>query len=162
MQIQNPSAGMIIREEAGLTLAEGFPNELSRSVIPTMDMTPSFHRKTDLIKSATRTTTGSGTVHSTHAVAETYITGIFLSLVKDVSADTASNDPFVLTAVINGVSTNLARVGVLTLTAQNQSIYIKFANPILVDKGTNMTITGAAFTAGSVAKSGTIYGYEVQ
>ncbi len=161
MQIQNPRATEVIREEAGLTLSEGFPQTLSSNIIPIIDMTPSFHAVVNIANTASSTTTGAITILNPVNEGDLYITGAHIALVKDAACDMASGR-VTLAATINGVVRSILSIPVLTLTAQQQSLSISFVRPIKVDKGTSVTLLTNSFAAGNLIRSGGIVGYTVQ
>lgn len=146
MQVQNPEATAIIRDQAGLTIAEGFPQNLSSSIVPVMDMTPNFHRLINRVLSAT---SGSSSVSlgTTDANKVSYLQGFSLSMHKDAAMDVATGSCS-LTVSMNGISTVIARIPYITLTAERESIFIALPKPIKLDKNTSITAARGSSTAG--------------
>lgn len=159
MQVQNPQAGEIIRDQAGLTLAEGFPQNLSSSIIPIMDMTPDFHREVPLCGGNSSTGTGAITLLTASNTKKTYITSLTLGIVKDVTCD-AGTSRLAINATIGGVSRNIICIPTLTLTAQSSVIAIEFSKPIQIDKGSLLTVASYSFAAGNCIRSGSVTAYE--
>lgn len=159
MLIQNQDAAQIIRDQAKLTLSEGFPQNLLPNVQPVMDMTPRFHRTITTYASGV-STSGAQTVYTAVTGKRLYIVGVFLGVVKDATNDMATG-AVTVTANVGGSSKTLAAIPVLTLTAQDQNSYVSFERPIVVDRGANVS-TSATFTAGAMRRNVTIYGYELE
>lgn len=160
MQIQNPEVGEIARIQAGLTLSEGFPQNLIPNVQPVLDITPYKHQKTDWIKSGGSSATGGTTIVTTDAVKKTWLTGVYYTLIKDATCDVASNNNHLVSTTINGVSVGLIRNSILTLTAQTINIFVEFPKPILLSKNSTVSIGTLTFTVGSMIRSAVLYGYE--
>ena len=158
VHIQNTDAHNVIRQGAKLSLSEGYPTELQNTCVPVMDMTPNFHRKSNILIGTTQTTTAAFTVHTATADRDTYLTGATASIIKNATADTATG-AVLLTVVQDTITKTIIALAVLTLTAQNQSIAIQFCNPIKIDRGSIVQMTGA-FTAGNLIRSATLVGYE--
>ncbi len=117
------------------------------------------HNKQLRVISADSSASGAMTVFTTTSDLSRgtlYVKGLTLSYVKNVTCDIASGS-IAISATINGVSTKLALLPVLTLNADNASIAVMFDNPVKLDLAT-VTVTGT-FTAGSCVRSYSIYYY---
>jgi len=158
INIQNTDAINAIRNGAKLSISEGFPQQLIRSVQPVMDMTPNFHR-TLQTKQLARTSSGAVTIHTTSATKDTYIFGVGYSMIKNATNDVATGN-LGLTAVIGGATYYLITVAVLTLTAQDISTFYSLKHPIKLDRNTAIALDGT-FTAGNMVRNPIIYYYEV-
>ena len=161
MQIQNENASSIIREEAKLTLAEGWPQVLLPNVVPVMDMTPSFHQLTTIIKDSTTSANTNPTIYTVPAKKVFYLTALKLSYRKDATCD-ASSGQQVITATIDGSTVVICGLASITLTAESESIYQNFQRPIRLKAGSAI-VSGrsGAFTVGALQRSATVYGYEL-
>lgn len=159
MQVQNPQAGEIIREQAGLTLAEGFPQNLSSSIVPVMDMTPDFHIKFYTAAAAVAAT-GSGGVISAKASVKYRIHGFLASFVKDATCDGADGS-ISWTFTQDGVTRTLASFPVITLTAQSNQIGLMFDNPIICDENSAISTASYTFTAGKCRRNIVLYISEI-
>jgi hypothetical protein len=157
MQIQNEEATRIIRDQAKLTLSEGFPQVLLPNVVPVMDMTPRFHKFANVLGSAGQIVTGSLSAFTSHATYETYVTGLCANYSKDATCDIATGSISVI-AVIDGVSKQLARFSVVTLTAERENINITFRPAIKIDKNAAVLINGT-YSLGLMSRNLTVYGY---
>jgi len=107
----------------------------------------------------TRTTSGSGNVTTIPSTKKTYLTNISYEYVKDATCDNADGT-MTVTVNINGTSTALLTVPILTLTAQTQRVNLAFKNPILVDKGAVVSFSSTTFTAGKLSRMCSLYGYQ--
>jgi len=148
----NPS----IVERANRVLASKAGDFLSDEVagpVATIAITP----VTRIIKASGSSTTGTMTIFTTPTDKDFYITGLYLSMIKDVTNDMATGN-VAIALTIDGVTVNPIGIGVLTLTAQSESVAFPFTTPIKVDRGTAITI-GATYTAGSMRRFGSVHGY---
>lgn len=158
MQVQNPEVGEIIRDQAGLTLTEGFPQSLSSSITSVIDITPHFHKVMSSIND-TGTTSGTRTVFTASTSKKTYIVGFHYSYIKDATCDITTGAGIAVRAVSGGATRTLAAFTVLTTTAQSESIFIQLPRPILMDRGGAVSHTGT-YTAGTLVRSLTVHYYE--
>jgi len=158
MNVQNAEPGNIIREQAGLTLVEGYPQNLSNNIQAVMDMTPNFHKK---IKpySASSGVSGSITAYTAVIKRKLEIFGYYLALAKDASCDIATGNVSI-NFTQDGVSKVLVALPVITLTAQQMILSLSFDKPIVCDENTSVTVYGT-YTAGVMRRQVTIYGNEV-
>ena len=161
MLIQNSDVGRIAREQAGLTLAEGYPQNLLSNVQPVLDITPRNHRLIKIINASSQSSTTGGTVLSGNNDVDRFITMIQYHMIKDVTCDTATGTAGVRTN-IDGVGRNIAQINILTTTAQSELVQIDFNRPIKIDRNASITFTQPTFTTGAMARSVTVGYYEVQ
>lgn len=165
MQIQNADATQIIRDQAKLTVAEGFPQNLLTNVQPVMDMTPRFHRNLKFISgsaTASSSSTNIFNVPSDQSV-DTYVVGIVLSFYKDSTCDTATGTITLGMTPENANTTqSIIRLPILTLTQQNETVVMTFERPIKLKKGTTVPITAGTFTVGNFIRTATVLYYDTQ
>ena len=156
MQIQNPEAAQIIRDQAGLTIAEGFPQNLLPNVQPVMDMTPDIQKKSGIFSSS-RATSGASTIRSVPAGKKFYATGAYITYYADASCDCVE---LWIGCVQNGVtSTRLFSAHRVSLVANADTVQISFSRPIPIDAGTSITLN-QSYTVGSLTSRMTVFGYE--
>lgn len=161
MLIQNPDAAQAIRDQAKLTLTEGFPQNLLPNVQPVMDMTPRNHRLVNSFNAATKTTSSSSdTVFTTPTDRDLYITQVIFGFVKDAACDTASGAA-TLRVTSGGQAKTIAALPVLTLTAQDSRVVMNFNPPMKADRNTNCTMVQGTFTAGAFVRVTEVIGYEL-
>ena len=161
MQIQNENASSIIREEAKLTLAEGWPQVLLPNVVPVMDMTPSFHQLTTIIKDSTSSANSNPTVYTVPTKKVFYLTACKLSYQKDAACD-ATTGQQTITATIDGSTIVICGLASITLTAEKDSIFQNFQRPIKLKAGSVITSgRSGSFTVGALQRSATVFGYEL-
>lgn len=157
MQIQNNDATQIIRDQAKLSITEGFPQKLLSNVQPVIDMTPRFHR-TLLSKNASRSTTGSSTIYTAPAKKRVYICGAQISASADATSDCTE---FYIAVQQGGVAAvRILSLMKLTTTAFSDSLSVSFPFPIEIDEGTNITLN-QSFTVGTNTCRCIAYIYEV-
>lgn len=112
-----------------------------------------------IAKSAQRASSGATTLYTTPVDKDFYLIGCYMTMVKDVTCDVASTDGPTLKVNIDGVSSTLLQLATLTLTAQQSQISINFRYPIKCDRNAAITLTGGTFAAGTLVKTGGIFGY---
>ncbi len=136
-----------------------FSSEVPKDVVAVIPVTP-VNR---LVRNVNQPASGALTVFTTDSFRDTYVTDIFVGLIKDAACDTADGQ-FVITAVIDGNTVSLVQLPLLTLTAQNQNVHISLKYPIKLDRNTSVFIANSAFAAGKMRRTATVYGYteEVQ
>ena len=153
MQTQNPLIGQIFRDEAKTTLSEGFPQNISSSIQPVLDISPSLHKYPTDVKTTEPTTSGSTNLAATTSdVKRTFLHGIAISYAKDATCD-AADGQYRARCVINGVSKIIISFPLITLTAQSASMYVQFDRPMLVDKSSALSITQPTFTVGKFLRN---------
>ena len=150
----NPSISERIQRTFGFKAGETLDNNITGpvAVIPIQPVVR-------LVKPSRATSTGSATIFTAASDKDTYLTGVLFSYTKDATCDMSSaSDPGV-TATIDGVATNIIRLGTLTLTAQSEAVYISFPIPLKIDRGTAVQLTSVSYTAGTMTRSVVAYGY---
>lgn len=155
--IYNSDLSKELQIGASLQVSEGIPNQLAEKVVPVMEVNPKLTKTLDIVKYTNTSGTSNATIY-TVPDQEFYLKGAQLSIIKNATSDVATGS-YGLLATINGVSTPILSLALLTLTAQEQSICISFINPIKVDKNTSILLASAASTAGTMVRTGIIYGY---
>jgi len=163
MQIQNVEAAAIIRSQAGLTLAEGFPQNLASTVQPVIDMTPDSHVVADCASvAATASAASNNIVTNADLNRDRYITGVTLSILKDATCDVATG-AVTLSAVLDGDSTSTALLSlpVLTTTAQSDRISLALVRPVKLKKGAAVALGQGTFTAGNFIRHAQVYYYDI-
>lgn len=158
MLIQNPDVGQMLREEAKLTTAE----VASTSITPNVQAVVDVSSKNLPIKAfpISGTTSGILTAYAGKTGYRLLLTGFLFSYAKDATCDIA-NGTMNIAATIDGIAVSIARISVLTLTAQYDSVFVEFNRPLLIDENTNIT-TSSTYTAGTMVRALTLYGREVK
>ena len=131
-------------------------DKFPKSVIPVVDVNPKHARIINLHRESIRTTTGTGTMYTTSAIEDTYLTGFTLTLQADVTCDNTSGAFFV---TIDGAS-RPTRISKLTTTATSMTLSHTFAYPLKLDRNTTITL-GSTFTVGACTMSCMINGFTV-
>jgi len=160
MQVQNPEIGQYIRDAAKITLAEGFPQNISPTIQGIIDLSPKLNKR---LKSASAVGTTSASSNTILAASESekYVTGMMLSFVKDSTCDVASGSISIsLTQEGDASSTTILRLAVLTLTAQERALFVNLPNTIKIKKNTAISISQGTFTVGNFVRCASVYYYE--
>ena len=156
---QNPEIGQIFRDEAKTTLSEGFPQNISSSIQPVLDLTPYFHKGIKIQSGASSTSASSGTIFTTSATKKTYIVGYQYHARKDATCDTASATAGIR-ATIDGKSQFFYIWYQAPLVLQELQSELMFDRPVLVDKNVAIQFAQSTFTVGTFLRSAVIYYYE--
>lgn len=110
------------------------------------------------LKTAFNSATGTGaTILTASSEKETYIVGCALSYVKDA---TSTGTDFRIGCVIDNATSRLISLPGITLTAASLATATSFQEPVLIDKGSAVTINCNTGVANQLYV-GTIYYYEV-
>lgn len=157
VQIQNTDAINAIRDGARLSISEGFPQELGKTCVPVMDMTPDFHNKVNIVRNAANSTSGSATIYTTPTDLKFYLCGLKMFIQEDA---TSNNTATYINITVDGATRTIASIDKLTTTATTHSISLDFNYPILISENTAITLNNS-FTLGSASKSANIWGYTV-
>lgn len=131
-------------------------NEVADYIQPIIKIEP----RCNISEGTGRTVSGTATMFTTPASKDFYLTGLLISYIKDAACDIATG-AIAVTVNIDGTSKTIARLSVLTLTAQSQVVYIPFVKPLKVDKSASISMTGT-FAAGNLQRDWTIHGYTVE
>jgi hypothetical protein len=153
-QITNKDAVKAIFDGARMPLQDT-PSELGKTCVPVMDMTPRFHRISNIVRGGSTTGTNL-TIYTVPTTKEFYLCGAMLSVIKDVLAVSATTR---MLLTVDGVSYRLIEIPGITLTPQDRSISISIVPPIKVDFGSTISITNSSATA-NILSTGNIFGYE--
>jgi len=155
--IQNVNTRNEIMSALGLGIHENPP----QFATPVVDVNPKKFRNINFATALSSTTTGTMTVKTFDSDSKvlSYITGINWGYVKNVTCDIASGN-IVVQVKVGGNTLNLLVAPVLTLTADSFNQVVQFPNPILVDQGSTLSVTGT-FTAGSCVRACVVQGYTV-
>jgi len=152
MQVQNPDVTQIARDQAKLSVAEGFPQNLLPDIRPILDVTPRHHRNVEIL----RATTAAGNLYTVPAKTTFYLTNALISGAKAVGD---SGTAISMTATYNGATVTLLRAISSTLTAYEQTIVGNWQfHPIKFPSGSVITL-GVGGTWG--ASCAQLQGYEV-
>lgn len=115
--------------------------------------------KNGISKVGNRTSSGAGAIYTAINNQDFFITGVIFGLVKDATCDLATSAP-AITATQDGVTINLICIPSLTLTAQNSIVSVDLStHPIKIDRNTAINFSASTFTAGTMIRAATIYGY---
>lgn len=158
--IQNEKAITAIRDNARLSVRDGFPTQLANIVQPVMDMTPDLQQKTTFFLQSSKSNSGTQGLAAPSGEVRVFVTSIFFEIYKDVTCDIATSE-YDLTLKRKGATIKVGGMIIVTLTAEQRSKEFYFQRPIEVDPGSQMSVPGT-FTAGVYKRLMHIHGYTVQ
>ncbi len=130
---------------------ENFSPMVSDFIQPVIQIRPIAN----IVRHQTATTTGTTTIFTTPTDRDFFMTGLFLSVQADATADMGSVD---ISANVDNVNRNLARISHISLTATAREMVRSFATPIKIDRGVSITCT-KSFSVGSASFSMGIEGF---
>lgn len=133
------------------------PNILSNQVVPVMEVNPKLLRRINYARDGTSTNSTGGTLVTTPADKDLFITSIILSFSKDATATSLFSG---VTCIINGLTVSMIKIATLTLTAERGEIAIDFNSPIKPDRNTAIRTVNST-NAANVVCCATILGYTV-
>jgi len=154
VQIQNTDAIKLIRDNARLSISEGFPQDLGKTVVPVMDMTPNLQRFVNFLRNTVKTTTGTSTIFT--LLEKTLLYGVYMNLTADGANDGVSA-AITVTMAGEGIGRTVLQLQKQMLTAGTVQQYVSFPVPIELQKGSSITHT-LAFTVGTCSLVSTVYG----
>lgn len=149
VQVQNASTIKEIRTAAGLSLSEGFPQQLSNQIFPVININPKDYK---IAKSVDNDGTTTYTIKAADSTKEIYLTGFFLSAINTAATTCTLMR---LTIVIDGATKSLGTIFLVPSGANFNSMARDFKNPVKIDKNTAVTATLDA--AASNAWAGVTY-----
>lgn len=132
------------------------PTDLADKIVPVYQVNEVHF--SDIFAGNTFTSTETSTViHTAHAKRFTFLTGVLINNQSDVTCD---NVGILISVLINGKRTTLARLSKLTLTVYQDGLYLLFVNPIKIDRGSEIHFTNT-FSLGASTSFVSVEGYEV-
>jgi len=129
------------------------PRSLANTIQPVINVNP---RGNTVVYRVTSGSTGATTIVTTPADKDFYLTGIMISYVKTATCDNTSFTAQCTPKDQNSSVTFIELLGT-TLTAEKDSIYLSFPEPILLARNSGVSITGI-FSAGAMTKRGMVFG----
>lgn len=149
-----------MQKSAGIQVSKDrIPTELAEKVVPVLEVNPKLLRNCNIVKSTSAVNSTSGTLYTTPTNQDFYLCAAELSVIKDATATSTSST--ITCTPKGGAASIILRIMGLTLTAQENSISISLRFPILLERGTTITVTNST-NVGNVSSSGTIFGYVVE
>lgn len=136
------------------------PTQLAEKIVPVMEVNPKLLRRPNIIINTSKSVTGASTVYTTqNAAKDFYLTNLSVRYQKDATCDAATGY-LTLSCVIDGATTYLAGLPVITALAQTGSCDLNFPFPIKIDRNSALSFTGT-FTAGILLRNVSLIGYYV-
>lgn len=159
-KIYNSNLTKEIIDGAKLQVQDGnIPSEIGNTVVPVMEVNPKLMRRANVALSITATNATSSTIYNIPSDKEFYLTSVYLSLVKDV---TATSTISTINGTLDGTTTGVALISLktTTLTAESQNAGLTFTFPLKLKSGSAITVTNSTNVA-NVSANGIITGYLV-
>lgn len=117
-----------------------------------------IQRICNIVRRAPLSNATSATVYTTPSDKDFYLNSAFLSVIKDVTAQSLASSILVF---IDSVQVGILSISGLSLTPQNDVVSISFPIPLKLDRNTTITVTASNATANVSASAG-ITGYTVE
>jgi len=133
------------------------PKTIGDKIMPVIEVGDNIDQR--FIIHTNSATSGTITITTTPTDKDFYLTGIEMSYATDATCDMASAQNGVI-VIIQGVSRVALSFANIALTAQQSDRSITFPVPILLDRGSLVTMTGT-FTVGVAIRGVSISGYSV-
>jgi len=137
--------------QAGSDIA---PTELGDRIIPTLNVDEDPEKY--IVANVGRATTGASTVFTTPTDRDFYLSNLYVSYTCDVAAD-STNYAITITPR-DTAAVNIVEMRKQTLTVTTDVVNLSFTTPILLERGTAITLT-QTFTLGASAMSASIVGF---
>lgn len=137
---------------------EAVPSQIAEKVVPVMEVNPKLLRTTNILSSYHATDSTSGTVYTTPANKDFYLTNVVLSLAKDVNATSVMSN---VNVYVNEQIVNILAIMGTSVTAQYETTTLNLKLPLLIDRNTAINITNSTAIA-SISARATIFGYTVE
>lgn len=156
MTVVNNSATLQeVRDVAQIQQArESTPNGLLPHIQLVAEVNPKLLRRAKVLGSGNGST--AGTLFTTHAVKDTYITGVSFAITSDA---TSAGKIAYIQGVIDGKTVQIAYCSIPTGVVAGVAVYCSIHPPIKVDRGIAISVQ----RDGTFAQHGTsVHGYEVE
>jgi hypothetical protein len=142
-------------------LRDVIPSQLADKVVPVMEVNPKLLRITNTTATATVNATGAGTVYTTPADKDFFLTNVHLHVIKNVVCDAATGVYVNFTVVQDGATKSLIALSGITLTAQEDIVTLNLSQPMKIDRNSLIRWTGT-YAAGVMVRSANVIGYVVE
>jgi hypothetical protein len=138
----------------------GIPSEIAEKVIPVMEVNPKLLVRNDIVKYRLDNNSAGGTIYTVPTDMEFYLTNVYMSLIKDVTATSILST---ITAVIDGTSgsTVILAIPGLSLTPQTLTADVTFANPIKLAAG-SVIASASTTNVANIRVTNIISGYLIK
>ena len=150
VEIQRGEIKTKISDELGFGSPAKSPTMASDYLVPVLLINDDLYYQPAISETGTATNSTSTTVLTTDSYYETYLTGITLGLIKDV---TATSTLSTVKAVIGGATKTLVAIPSLTATVQSEVVNVDFPRPIKVDRSTIIAVTNSTATGNVTARA---------
>jgi len=128
------------------------PNKVVPNIQPVHEV---YDKVATIVTSNSAINATSANVYNTPADKDFYLTGAYLSVIKDVTSTSTFSS---LLVAVNGSTPAVLVIRGLTLTVQSGSLALTFNPPIKLDRSSAVTVTNTTAT-GNVSATAGIIGY---
>jgi hypothetical protein len=132
-------------------------HKIKKGLYKVIDVNPFHNQFCNIAKGVTTNSTGGMVVYTTPTDVDFYLTNVTLSMQKDATCDLATS-AVPITTTINKVSTTLAYIPTITLTASTNILTLVFPTPVKIDRNVSISNT-ATFTVGVLVRGISIQGF---
>jgi hypothetical protein len=160
MRINNSELSQELINGSGITGLNSIPNDLGKTIVPVMEVNPRLLRKINIVKAQSRATTSASpiTLYTTPARKDFYLVGVTYTITKDAACDAATTI-YGFKCYVGSLQVQLYGKYHITLTAEQESIYLVFPIPIKCDRATAISLDAISYTAGICCRNLCIMGF---
>lgn len=141
--------------------SQEIPQEVGKTIVPTLDITPRNHRVCNVMENGTRTVTADANLYAVPSDKYFYLVSANTSFIKDVVCDQATGAAVYLKVNVGGATKIICNLPSITLTADKQAMTMYFNPPIKVDSGSTIVLSGGGYAAGVMSRVGGVIGYTI-
>jgi len=158
MEINNINTIKEVHTGAGTEQSRSGAVQFSNIIAPTIEVNPKIVSSANIVAANESNSIGGITIYTAPADKNAYIRTLQCGFHKSSACDvTTGSASIVITS--EGITKTLAIFSILTLTAQNESVFLHFPNPVKIDKNTSVIWAGNSYTAGVCRKYASITGF---
>jgi len=142
-----------ISDELKIQPALQIPKELMDKIQLAYNINPPI--LTTLFKERSESGSG-GTVFTTDARLNTFVTGIMMSIQKDVTSTVIA---YAVRGVVGGATVKLGQMNFLSVTISDQHMYLQFKDPVKLDVASAVSTTISGGGVGNHSAETIIHGF---
>ncbi len=154
-EIQRGEIRKKISDDLGFANPSLAPTHIPDYIVPVLLINDDLYYDVPIIRTETAINSTSTAIMTTDSYYETFLTGLTLSIIKDVTSTSILSS---ITAVIGGATSTLTAIAGLSLTIQNQTIDVAFSKPIKIDRSSVINVTNSTAT-GNVSARAVVRGF---
>lgn len=140
-------------EDLKVQPAMQLPRELGKQILPVFNV--NANKIINVVERTSSASSGTSTIMTTDLNRDFFLTDVWVSGTADVTADNVS---YVLAFTPRGKASISVRLLKQTTTAGDHQLHLDFNFPLLLDRGSVITIA-SAFTVGASTREATAFGF---